>query len=230
MGLVRQMDAHFGRLLAHLEMTGRIDDTLIAFTSDHGDFLGDHWQGEKEFMYEQSVCVPLIVVDPSPHAKRGARTSALVQGVDLLPTILEALGQRVPDHVIEGRSLLGLVRGGEAWPVEAVFSELDYAIYPTARKLGLGPRDARMVMVRTKDRKLVHFGRDLPPQLFDLENDPDEVVDLGADPAYGSVRRELHDRLFEWMRERRNRTGMSDSAIRNWPGPADAGGVTIGVW
>jgi len=176
------------------------------------------------------VRVPFIVVDPSSDARRGGKSTALVQAVDLLPTFLEVLGQSVPAHIVEGRSLVPLLRGENQWPREAAFSELDFAIYPTARKLGLGPRDARMVMVRTDEWKLVHFGQNLPPQLFNLRDDPDELVDLGIDPVQEPVRRELYGRLFEWMRERRNRVGMTDEAVKKWPSPADAGGVTIGVW
>ena len=230
MGLVKQLDSHVGRLMAALAEAGRSRDTLVVFTSDHGDFLGDHWLGEKEFMYEASVRIPFIVVDPSDGAARGAATEALVEAVDLVPTVLAALGQSVPTHILEGRSLASILRGQTDWPREAVFAELDYAIYPTARRLGLGPRDARMVMVRTRDWKLVHFGPEFPPQLFDLANDPDELVDLGTEAAREPVRRELYDRLFEWMRDRRNRVAMTDRTVESRANPADAGGVTIGVW
>ena len=230
MGLIRQVDVHLGRLTAHLDKTGCADNTMIVFTSDHGDYLGDHWQGEKEFMYEQSVRIPLIVVDPSPGAVRGGRSTALIEGVDLVPTFLEALGEPVPGHVVEGRSLLPLLRGDIAWPREAAFSELDYAVYPTARRLGLAAREARMTMVRTDRWKLVLFGRDFPPQLFDLHDDPDELVDLGTDAGRRPIRDEMGGRMFEWMRERRNRIAMTDAAVQGWTSPAGAGGVTIGVW
>jgi arylsulfatase A-like enzyme len=230
MGLVRQIDTHLGRLVARLEALGRMRDTLIIFTSDHGDYLGDHWQGEKELMYEQGVRVPLIIIDPSEGARRGASSTALVEAVDVLPTILEYLGQPAASHIAEGQSLVPLLHGEQRWPREAVFSELDYSLYPIARKLGLGPRDARMVMARTNRWKLVHFGRDLPPQLFDLNDDPSELRDLGTDPAHAGIRRELYDRIFEWMRGRRNRIAMTDDAINRWQSPAAAGGVTIGVW
>jgi arylsulfatase A-like enzyme len=230
MGLIRQLDDHIGRLMAGLEAAGRRDDTLIIFTADHGDYLGDHWQGEKEFMYEQGVRVPMIVVDPSPQARRGVSSDALVQAVDVVPTILEALGVAVPTHLIEGESMVGLLHGTTDWPREAAVAELDFAIYPTARKLGLQPREARMVMVRTDRWKLVHFGEQFPPQLFDLRNDPHELVDLGRDPGHEPVRREMYGRLIEWMRARRNRIGMTDEAVRLRPDPAAAGGVTIGRW
>jgi len=230
MGLVKQMDDHLGRLLAFLESSGRMQDTLIIFTADHGDYLGDHWQGEKEFMYEQGVRVPMIVVDPSDDARRGAASSALDEAVAVVPTILDALGIPIPTHIIEGRSLKPLLAGSTIWTREAAFAELDYAIYPTARKLGMTSREARMVMVRTARWKLVHFGKGIPPQLFDLSNDPLELDDLGRDPGRAATRDELYGHLFEWMRARRNRIAMTDEAVDQRPSPAAAGGVKIGIW
>lgn len=233
MGLVAQIDAHLGRLLEFLDASGRSKDTLVVVTADHGDYLGDHWQGEKEFMYEQGVRIPLIIVDPTsadPSVSPAHSSGELVEAVDVLPTLLEALGVEVPEHVVEGRSLVPLLRKTGSWSKDAVFSELDYAIYPTARKLGLGPREARMVMIRTADWKLVHFGRDFPPQLFDLRDDPGELVDLGADLSRQRARDELYLRAFDWMRSRRNRIAMTDAAVEGRPSPAAAGGVTIGVW
>ena len=71
MGLIKQVDDHIGRLMAFLKASGRLDDTLIVFTSDHGDLLGDHWLGEKEMFYEASAGVPLIVVDPGARSPAG---------------------------------------------------------------------------------------------------------------------------------------------------------------
>ena len=87
-----------------------------------------------------------------------------------------------------------------------------------------------MVMLRTDHWKLVHFGRNFPPQLFDLQDDPQELVDLGGDPGKNAIRDELYERLFEWMRARRNRIAMTDEAVDKRPSPSQAGGVTIGVW
>lgn len=232
MGLVKQIDDHLARLMSFLQQAGRMEDTLIVFTADHGDYLGDHWQGEKEFMYEQGVRVPLIVVDPSEGALRGNVSDALVSAVDLVPTFIDALGLEIPSHILEGHSLLPLLRGQPVRLREAAFAELDYAIYPTARKLGLKARDARMLMVRSEHWKLVHFGRDLPPQLFNLLDDPLELNDLGRDQgtAARSARDDLYRMAFEWMRERRNRIGMTDAAVDRRPSPAAAGGVKIGIW
>jgi arylsulfatase A-like enzyme len=230
MGLVKQIDMQIGRLLDDLAHSGRLGETLIAFTSDHGDFLGDHWLGEKEFMYEASVRIPLIVADPAQGARRGAVSDALVEAIDLLPTFIEALGADPPAHVLEGRSLLSHLRGFAEPCRDAVFSELDYAIYPTARKLCMAPRDARMVMVRSKRWKYVHFGKGLPPQLFDLAEDPGELCDLGRDAGHAHVREEHVGLLFDWMQSRRNRVAIDDKSVASQRNPAEAGGVIIGQW
>ena len=77
MGPVKQLDDHLGRLFRMLEDTGRMGDTLILFTADHGDHLGDHWLDEKELFYEPSARIPLIIYDPNPAANetRGTRAS-----------------------------------------------------------------------------------------------------------------------------------------------------------
>ena len=113
MGLVEQCDDQLGRLLRHLEAEGRMADTMIVLTSDHGDYLGDHWLGEKDFFHEPSVKIPLIVHDPRPEADgtRGTVCDALVEAIDLVPTFVEAAGGQVADHIIEGRSLAPWLRG-----------------------------------------------------------------------------------------------------------------------
>ena len=95
MGLIKQIDDWLGRLFDHMKKLGRLDDTLIFFTSDHGDFLGDHWLGEKEMFYEEALRVPFIVVDPDPaaDATRGTVDERFVEAVDVVPTCLEALGR-----------------------------------------------------------------------------------------------------------------------------------------
>lgn len=112
------------------------------------------------------------------------------------------------------------------------FSELDFDIYPTARKLGLKSREARMVMTCTKRWKLVHFGPAFPPQLFDLHEDPLELHDRGRDPGtpYAAARDELYHLMFDWMRARRNRIAMTDETVNRRPSPSAAGGVKIGIW
>ncbi|MCP5367431.1 MAG: alkaline phosphatase family protein [Hyphomicrobiales bacterium] len=232
MGLTRQIDDHMGRLFAFLEARGRLDDTLIVFTSDHGDYLGDHWLGEKDLFHEESVRIPLIVYDPSDagRARAGTVVDDLVESIDLVPTFVEAVGGQVQPHLMEGRSLLPLLRGDV--PADwrpAVFSESDFSSRAARTALGLSPNEARAFMVRTADWKLVRYER-YPPQLFNLRDDPREQVDLGADPARAGRRAELSDMLFEWLRLRRHRVGISDAQIEQRTGTAHKRGYLFGVW
>jgi arylsulfatase A-like enzyme len=232
MGLTEQIDDHLGRLFVALEKCGRVQDTLVVFTSDHGDYLGDHWLGEKDLFHEEVIRIPLIIVDPTHagDATRGATCTDLVEAIDLLPTFVEALGGEPPAHRLEGRSLMPLLHGaaGQA-PREAVFCDSDFSLRHARHFLDLEPHEARGFMARTVRWKYVEYMRHAP-QLFDLNNDPHELVDLGADSAYASVRAEMAARLHEWMRSRRLRTTKSDEWIRNTTGKARERGYDFGIW
>ena len=229
MGLVAQLDAHLGRLVAFLEAQGRLADTLIVLTSDHGDYLGDHWLAEKELFHEESARIPLIVVDPDEGARRGAVDESLVEGIDLLPTFIEALGGAPQPHRLEGRSLLPLLRGRPVEWRDFAVSELDYAWRKARLALGLGVREARAWMVRTARWKYVKHER-FRPQLFDLEADPRELDDLGAGDGHAAVRAELEERLFAWHRARRTRITIADDEVARRTGTARQRGYLIGVW
>lgn len=232
MGLIKQIDDHLGKLFAWLEETGKDKDTMIVFTSDHGDYMGDHWMGEKELFHEVSVRVPLIVYDPRSEADatRGTSTDALVETIDLVPTFLEATGAPEANHRLEGRSLMPLLHGGEPddWR-DAVFSEIDYAFYAARETLGVGASDARGYMLRTADWKYVHF-KGFPPQMFDLVNDPEEFNDLGRDPDYANQRQLMHCRLLERLLERKNRVTMTDAGVDALRRDEDDTGILIGKW
>src|SRR4030095_14559191 len=110
MGLIKQIDDQMGVLMNFLEQRGLLETTMIVFTSDHGDYLGDHWMGEKDLFHEPSAKIPLIVIDPSADADatRGSACDQLVEAIDLAPTFLDAAGSD-PDqqsHRLEGHSLL----------------------------------------------------------------------------------------------------------------------------
>ena len=99
-GLVSQLDHHLGRLFDAMAASGQLERTFIVFCSDHGDFLGDHWLGEKELFYDTVQRVPLIVVDPrrEADATRGTVESRFVECVDVVPTLLDALGIEAAEH------------------------------------------------------------------------------------------------------------------------------------
>ena len=229
MGLIKQVDDYLGKLFKFMQNRKLMDNTLIVFTADHSDYLGDHWLGEKEFMHEQGVRIPLIISDPSLPASHKKVSTALAEAVDLLPTFMETMGVPPAPHWLEGKSLRPILEGKESSIREVAVSELDYAIYGAARRLNLGPRDARMVMARSDRYKYIHYDG-LPPQMFDLREDPLELVDLGRAPGYASVREEHLTWIFDWMRQRRNRVTISDEAIMKRATPAAAGGVVIGEW
>ena len=176
MGLIRQIDDHLGRLFDWLKQIGRDRETMIVFTSDHGDYLGDHWMGEKELFHEVSVRVPLIICDPRPEAEatRGTACGDLVEAIDLVPIFLEATGALPAPHRLEGRSLMPLLHAErpEDWR-DAVFQRSTTPFYAARRTLSVGVSDARAHMLRTDHWKYVHF-RGFPPQLFDLQADSDE--------------------------------------------------------
>jgi len=216
MGLVKQCDDQLGRLLDHLEATGRMADTMIVLTSDHGDYLGDHWLGEKDLFHEPSVKVPLIVCDPraAADATRGSTCDALVEAIDLAPTFVEAAGGTVPDHILEGRSLMPWLRGETPgdWR-EAVISEYDYSATPHCTALGVAPRDARLFMVFDGRYKLIHAEGGFRPMFFDLERDPGEFRDLAGAGGHGAEIARAYEHLAAWGRRMSQRVTRSDAEI-----------------
>jgi arylsulfatase A-like enzyme len=232
MGLIAQLDVHLGRVLDELTAMGRLRDTLIVFASDHGEFSGDRGLGEKELFYDEIVRVPFIVCDPDPRADatRGTADARFVEGVDVVPTILDALGIPGAPHRIEGRSLVPLVRGNAAAASrDAVFSELDYGFRRARRVLGRGVRECRGFMVRTEGWKYVHW-EGFRPQLFDLDADPRELADLGADARHDAVRARLRERLFDWIATGKRRTSVTDEAVVEGTDAHRVHGIHTGIW
>ena len=232
MGLIKQMDDQLGKLFAHMEKSGLMDNTMIVMSSDHGDYLGDHWMGEKDLFFEQSVRVPLIVYDPRPEADatRGTAIAELVEGLDLAPTFLEFFGGEAKPHILEGRSLSPLLhRKGppQKWR-DYVISEYDYATRSQRLELGIDQADARLIMVRDKRWKYIHC-EGFRPMLFDLATDPQELNDLGADPAYEVERARLADAIFTWARRHHNRITVTPERVNKMAG-REPPGILIGLW
>jgi arylsulfatase A-like enzyme len=216
MGLIKQCDDQLGRLLDHLEDTGRMADTMIVLTSDHGDYLGDHWLGEKDLFHEPSVKIPLIIYDPrvTADAARGTTCKALVQAIDLTATFIEAAGGVVPDHIVEGRSLVPFLQGETPDWRQYVISEYDYSATPQAAKLGLEPRDARLFMVFDGRYKLMHAVGGFRPMLFDLHTDPNEFHDLAKGDAHQAQIDRLFGHLAEWGLRMSQRVTKSEDDIK----------------
>lgn len=232
MGLIKQLDDQLGHLFAFMEARGLFDNTMIVITSDHGDYLGDHWMGEKDLFFEQTVRTPLIVYDPRAEADatRGSASDALVEAIDLAPTFLDYFGAAEKPHILEGRSLRPLLhRAGppEAWRDYAI-SEYDYSMRQPRLDVGIDQRDARTIMICDRRWKYIHY-EGFRPMLFDLENDPQELNDLGADPAFADLRARLHEAIFAWARRHHNRITVPNERIERAAG-REPQGIVLGIW
>ncbi len=216
MGLIKQCDDQLGRILDALETSGQINDTMIVLTSDHGDYLGDHWLGEKDMFHEQSVKIPMIIYDPRSQADgtRGTECDALVESIDLAATFIEAAGGTVPNHIVEGRSLQPFLFGQTPQWREFVISEYDYSVTPQAVKLGVAPNDARLFMVFDGRYKLVHAEGGFRPILFDLAEDPEEFIDLAKTDSHQDVIDRLYRHLASWGRRVSQRVTKSEDDLR----------------
>jgi arylsulfatase A-like enzyme len=231
-GLISQLDAELGRLFEHMASSGRLDDTLVVFTADHGDFLGDHWLGEKELFHDTVQKVPLIVVDPrhAADATRGTVESRFVESVDIVPTVLDALGVAAPSHRLEGASLLPLLHGHtpSAWR-DFAYSELDYSYRQARLLLGKHVHQCRAFSLRTERWRYVYW-LDEPEQLFDLQADPAEFCDLGRETATEAVRAGLRDQLLDFLARRRHRSTVSDEQVQRGTAGHKKAGVFFGQW
>jgi len=196
------VDEALGRVFAFLKETGRWDNTLIVFTSDHGEQMGDHWLIGKCGYFDASYRIPLIIRDPRKAADgaRGTRVTRFTENVDIMPTMLDLIGAEIPVQC-DGASLRPFLEGREptTWRSEAhwEFDFRDPADDSAEKRLGLTMHQCTMNVIRDEKFKYVHFTK-LPPLLFDLEKDPDEFVNRANDPEYLPVMLDYAQRLLSW--------------------------------
>jgi arylsulfatase A-like enzyme len=186
---IELIDENVGRMLDALEETGQRQDTLIIFSSDHGEMAGDHGLNKKGCrFYEGLVRVPLIFSWPK-RLKQGIRSDALVELVDIVPTLLELTGVPVPE-TMQGKSLLPILEG-KADPDK----HRDFVRCVYYRALN-GP-ESYGTMIRTREHKLVNYHGHKIGELFDMTKDPQEFENQWANPAYAAVRFDLMKRSFD---------------------------------
>ncbi|MFT5469853.1 MAG: arylsulfatase [Verrucomicrobiales bacterium] len=201
MANVSMIDQQVGEIMEKLEAQGYLENSVVIFTSDHGDCLTDHGHSQKWTMYEQVTRVPLIVWSPD-RFKGGRKIDDPVSLFDIGPAILELAGVDVPES-FQAKSLLPALTEDPDWKGrEYVFAE--------------HPRDGNFTtadfqcMVRSRDWKLVYIlGSDAldgenEGMLFDLRADPGEQTNLWNDPDHAATRQQLLEVLLEW----RLRTGV----------------------
>jgi arylsulfatase A-like enzyme len=234
MGLVRQIDDQLGRLFEYMKQKDLLEQTLIVFTSDHGEYLGDHWLGEKDLFHEASVKIPLIVVNPDVTADetRGSVCAEMVEAIDLLPTFVQYAGGNIGQERIEGHSLMPLLRSHLApgnWRQYAV-SEIDYSERGARGLLKIPAYDCRATMIRDKRWKYIHHNL-FRGQLFDMKRDPNELNDLGDEPSHKRIRRQMRELLLDSRRRLKPRVGVRcDDIASMGPEKDESAGIVIGRW
>ena len=180
-GFVSYTDHCVGRLVEGIEAAGLREDTIIIYASDHGEMLYKNGICEKHTFFEDAVRIPLIISAPGAVPEAG-RSEALVSNIDILPTLLAMAGVQVPESV-EGKDLTPTFEGAEVQDV--VFSEYYHSLDPCR-------------MVRDKRFKYIHTEEDIC-ELYDLENDPLESVNLAWYPQYANRIREMDDlAMTDW--------------------------------
>jgi arylsulfatase A-like enzyme len=201
---VQSIDDNVGRLLDFLDSSGLAESTVVVYTSDQGFFLGDHGWFDKRLMFDESLQMPLLIRWPAA-IPAGSTCSSMVTNVDFAATFLDMAGQVLPTS--QGRSFLPLLQGLEVedWPAAVYYRywEHDDPIHHAPAHYG----------VRTKEFKLIHYygaGLGVPGsserlfesewELYDLQVDPSELVNVADDPSYARIRAELEERLAELQR------------------------------
>ncbi len=182
LGNLAEMDNALGQVLSALRELGREDDTIVVYTSDHGEMLGEHGLWQKFVFYEPSVAVPLMFRVPGL-TQAGARSRTHVSLTQVMPTLLELCGLPVPSG-LDGDSLLADLRD-PATRDTTVFSEFDLR-NPGAK-----------YMIRRGDYKLNYYVNDIS-ELFNLKDDPKEMKNLALLPGHTDKVEELRSELFAW--------------------------------
>jgi len=190
---VTMIDQKIGEILSALEEKRYLDNTVVIFTSDHGDCLGDHGHIQKWTMYDCITRTPLIVWSPDRFSG-GRRIDHLVQQFDIAPALMELAGVDVPDHW-EARSVMPLLRG------DSVENHREY-VFAEQRQDSINSvvtKTEFITMVRSRNVKLVHYlGDDDFGELYDLEKDPGEHRNLWSEPDCREKREALLRVLLNW--------------------------------
>src|SRR5699024_9173793 len=182
--MVEMVDEYIGKLIDFLKETGQYEDTIIIFHTDHGEMLGDHGLILKgAYFYEELVHIPFIISSPKLF-KKDCTSKALVELVDIAPTLLDILGMDIP-YYMQGQSLLPIL-SGEADPdyhKDSVYCEYYYALETH--------KGVYATMHYDGQYKLVVYHGDEPGELYDLKNDPNEFENLWSNPEYEELKAKL---------------------------------------
>jgi arylsulfatase A-like enzyme len=186
------VDDSVGKLLKYLDESGLAKNTIVVYTSDQGFYLGEHGWFDKRFMYEESLRTPLLVRWPGV-VKPGTVDEQIVSNIDFAPTFLQAAGALVPKE-IQGRSMVPILRDPKAESRKSLY----YHFYED--------RDADHHVAKhegvTNGRtKLIHFYTLNEWELYDLEKDPHELMNVYGKPEYAKVEAEMKAELERQRKE-----------------------------
>ena len=221
LGLVSEVDTHIGRIIDFLKQTNQYEDTLIVLMADHGELLGEHHMWGKQNPYDSAYRVPLIIRDPANPPQHGTLVKAFTESVDITPTILDMIDQHIP-AAMDGKSLKPFLQGKmpDKWR-DCVHMELDFGepneVTHWQKATGVDFQQANLAIMREARFKLVHFNGDLPPLLFDLENDPNELNNLADDPNHTFTLLRLTQKLLNHRMKHADRTLADVRITENGP-------------
>ena len=189
---IQSVDDSVGDVLDYLDQEGLTENTIVVYTSDQGFYLGEHGWFDKRFMYEESLRTPLLMRYPK-EISAGSKVNALIQNLDFAPTFLDYAGVPIPED-IQGESFRNIVNQKTENGRDAIY--YTYYEYPSVHMV------KRHYGVRTERYKLMHFYYDIDEwELYDLEKDPTEMINLYGQKEYEEVQKKMHLRLSE-LREK----------------------------
>ncbi|MEI8045034.1 MAG: sulfatase [Verrucomicrobiota bacterium] len=188
LGCIASVDESVGRLLKYLDDEGLAENTIVVYSSDQGFYLGEHGWFDKRWIFEESLCMPLLIRWPGK-TKPGSASKEIVSNIDFASTFLEAAGQPIPGD-IQGRSLVPILQGRTPGDWRKSFY-YHYYEFPGAHSV------RRHYGVVTERYKLVHFyAPDVDYwELFDLRKDPHELLSVYDKVEYAAAQKELHAEL-----------------------------------
>ncbi len=214
MGNVTLVDRAVGDILQALEESGLADNTIVVFTSEHGDMMGDHGLFEKSVMYEEAVRVPLLMRVPWL-GKEQRLVKGRISQIDLVPTLLDLLDEPIPDE-LEGKSRAGILRGAETLTGNDVFIEWNGTDARPIRFFANGVPPEEWHRVQGPWRTIVSaegWKLNLSPsdqcELYDLNSDPYEQKNLFNDPAQRDRIEDLTGRIRRWQVDTADQVSLS---------------------
>lgn len=208
-GMIAEVDAQIGRMLKSLDENGCSNNTLVIFTSDHGEQLGDHTLLGKHGFFDSSYHIPLIISDPAAGDTHGSRITQFTECVDIFPTLMERMSTKVPSQ-LDGQSLQPFISTGVAPPKwrDAAHWEFDFRSVSSAEaetRFDLAHTQCNLSVLRRDDAKYVHFAG-LPPLLFDLSVDPEETTNVAGLARYQSLQLDCAQQLLSWRAQHLDQT------------------------